>query len=211
MRTVNAPVGAKFVDCYAGPTTEAQADALVQKDRAEVILRYEDMTAEELEWLLAAGLLVGLVVTSPAPSYQPSASLAQSKYQVAIEHFVGLDVPDSVSVLADLETMGGDVSDRIAYANAAAAVTLSARLGPAAYIGSGVGMTSAELYALAATRYVKGLSRVTDDANALAEPACGWVGYQQYPGNQRSKSGVLVDYGILGTDYEGRSLVLIGP
>jgi hypothetical protein len=209
MRAVNAPVGAKFVDCYAGPSA-AEARALVLDDGAGVILRYENMGADELSWLLEAGLLVGLVITSPAPGYLPSAAMAQSKYQAAIEHFTTLGVPDAVSVLADFETMGGESTDRIAYANAAAAVTASARLGPAAYIGSGVGLTSAELYALTANRYLKSLSRVTDVAGNLAEPACGWVGYQQFPGNQKSKSGVLVDYGILGTDYEGRALIVIG-
>jgi hypothetical protein len=211
MKAVTAPVGAKFVDCWAGPTTAAQAKALATEDGAAVILRYEDMGAEELDWLLEEGLLVGLVITSPAPGYQPSAALAQSKYQAAVAHFVSLDVPETVSVIADLETMGGESTDRIAYANAAAAVIASARLDPAGYIGSGVGLTSAELYVLAVNRYLKGLSRVTDTTSALAEPACGWVGYQVYPGNQRSKSGVLVDYGILGTDYEGRALVVIGP
>jgi hypothetical protein len=209
MKAVSAPVGAKFADCYAGPTSAAQAQALVAEDGVQVILRYEDMSAAELEWLLAAGLLVGLLVTSPPPGYQPSASLAQEKYQAAIEHFVGLDVPETTSVLADLETMGGAPADRTAYTNGAAAVITSARFDPAGYIGSGVGLTSAELYALAVNRYVKGLSRVTDAAGALAEPACGWVGYQVYPGNQRSKSGVLVNFGILGTDYEGRSLTLV--
>jgi hypothetical protein len=211
MKAVTAPVGAKFVDCWAGPTTAAQAQALVTEDGAAVILRYEDMGAEELDWLLEAGLLVGLVITSPAPGYQPSAAMAQSKYQAAVAHFVHLDVPETVSVIADFETMGGESTDRVAYANAAAAVIASARLDPAGYIGSGVGLTSAELYVLAVNRYIKGLSRVTDTTGALAEPACGWVGYQQFPGNQKSKSGVLVDFGILGTDYEQRALVVISP
>jgi hypothetical protein len=211
MKAVAAPVGSKFADCYAGPTSAAQAKALVTEDGVDVILRYEDMGADELAWLLDAGLLVGLVITSPPPGYQPSASLGQSKYQAAVEHFVGLDVPETISMIADFETMGGESTDRIAYANAAAAVIASARFDPAGYIGSGVGLTSAELFALAVNRYLKSLSRVTDTTGALAEPACGWVGYQQYPGNQRSKSGVLVDFGILGTDYEERSLIVIGP
>jgi hypothetical protein len=209
MRAVLPPVGTKFADSY-DPLSYAQALTLVNDYGVGAVLRYENLTAGELANLLDAKLLVGLLVTSPEAGYQPTAALAQEKYSAAVATFTALGVPATVSVLADLEEMGGAAADRIAYANAAAGEIASGRFDPAGYFGAGVGLTSLELYDLAVNRYLKGLSRVTDQTGTLAEPACGWVGYQVYPGNRSLPGGLLVDFGILGTDYEGRSLVLIG-
>lgn len=209
MKAMTPRVGTKFVDCF-GSVSPAQARALATDEGVGAVLRYENMGAEEMEMLLGEGLLVGLVVTAPMPGFQPSSALAQEKFSAAVEHFVGLDVPDAVSVIVDLETMGGDAGDRIAYANGAAAVIVSAKLDPAGYFGAGVGLTSAELTALVVNRYLKSLSRVTDANGVLAEPACGWAGHQIYPGNQKLACGLLVDFGMFGTDYEGRSFTLVG-
>lgn len=210
MRAILAPVGAKFADTYEPVTSAAQCATLTANSVA-VVLRYENLTASELALLLDNQLLVGLLVTAPEPNTPVSASLAQQKYQAALEHFTGLDVPATASVIADFETFGGPTADRVAYCNAAAAVIASAGLGPACYGGAGMGLTSAELTDLAVTRYVKSLSRVTDPAGDLVEPACGWCGYQVFPGNQSLPNGLCVDFGMLGTDYEGRALALVGP
>jgi hypothetical protein len=212
MRAVTPKVGTKFADTYA-PLTAQQATVLVRDYGVGAVLRYENLTAEELSGLLSVpGLLVGLLVTSPKPGYLPTAALATEKHAAAAKHFVSLEVPATATVTIDLETMGGAVADRIAYANAAAQAIVAESLTAGGYIGDGVGMTSAELTELLVTRYLKSESRVTDSANPpnYAEPACGWVGVQQYPGNQRLEDDLFVDFGILGTDYKGRALVLVG-
>lgn len=206
MRVVAAPVGAKFADTYGPVTTAAQAAALAAT--ASIVLRYENLTEGELELLFGAGLLVGLIVTAPPPGTAVSGALAQAKYGEAAEHFAAdLAAPAGASVLIDLETLSGDPPG---YAVAAASVLASGDLAPATYVGAGAGFTSDALYALPVYPYLKGMSRVEDPAGALVEPACGWCGYQVYPGDQSLAGGLVVDFGVLGTDYRGRTLALLG-
>lgn len=212
MKAIVVPVGTKFADSFA-PVTQAEAASLVSDHGVGAVLRYADnLTAAELAALLEVpGLLVGLIVSAPEPNTPVSSALAQSKYGVAVERLVNLDTPSGASVIADFETFGGATGDRIAYCNAAGAVIKSASLDPASYFGAGVGLTSAQITDIVVDRYVKSLSQVRDAENNFVEPACGWCGYQVFPGNQKLSNGMLVDFGILGTDYEGRALTLIGP
>jgi hypothetical protein len=67
------------------------------------------------------------------------------------------------------------------------------------YVGEGCPLTSAELYALAVTRYWKSPSTILDRNGQLAQPACSWCVYQLNPLNTQL-AGIRVDLDIIQED-----------
>ncbi len=110
--------------------------------------------------------------------------------------------PAGVTVWLDLEGPGGTAADITAWVNAWAHEVKAAGYDAGLYVGYGTQLTSHELYALAVDRYWHSVSRVTDSANALAEPTCGWCMYQLNPSVMRCATWVDVD--VVQEDYQGR-------
>lgn len=111
-----------------------------------------------------------------------------------------------VTVWLDLEGLKAFKSDPVALAakiNEWATAIVIAGFQPGLYVGNPQPFTSAELYALKVVRYWKGQGRCVDRNNALAEPGCGWCMDQKWP--SVSAGGLLVDYNMIGHDYQGRA------
>jgi hypothetical protein len=200
--------GSKWCDTIAH-ITAGDASALAAAKFEGVFLYAETATQADIDNALAAGLGVAFVMYSPNPGYQPSASLGQQMAAAACARLKSLSIPGGVSLFVDLETMGGQPADKIAHANAAGDIITAQGFLAGAYIGSGVGLTSLELYDLHVVRYWHSCSRILDRNGELAEPACGWCTLQGNPTNYRVPGGPEVDVDVVWQDYEGRSIVAI--
>jgi hypothetical protein len=199
--------GSSWADTIAH-ITAAEAATLVADHFTGVFLYAETATQDDVDNALEAGLLVAFVMYSPSPGYQPSATLGTQMATAACAALKKLLIPATISLFIDLESMGGVAADKIAHANAAADAIMSEGFTPGGYIGSGVLLTSAQLYALHVVRYWKSGSRVEDATGALAEPACGWCAIQGIPFNyQVPGGGPEVDVDTVWQDYRGRSVI----
>jgi Domain of unknown function (DUF1906) len=154
------------------------------------------LTAAELSDILRAELAVTFI--SYANSFDPSDEIAALK---------ALQIPKGAVVWLDVEDVKDDpvtLSQRInTWAKAIQAAGYVAGL----YVGAGVPLTSAELYALAVTRYWHSCSRVVDSHNNAAEPICGWAMTQCSCEQQRAGVEVDIDFAYL--DYKGRGVTMV--
>lgn len=209
MNLLTAPPCTKACDIF-GPVTAAQAKALAADGFRAIGLYAAVVTAETLAACLDAGLGIFWVLEGLASSTVPTAALGESQARTSIARVRALGSLAGATVSSDLEGTQGTPAAWTAYADAAAHATSQLADIPAAYVGAGIGLTSAELYALAAVRYGKGASRVLDRYWAYAEPACGWSWVQGNPVNWKHPgSGLTIDVGVLWPDYRGRSFTLL--
>ena len=207
--TATPAPGSRWADTIAH-ITAAEAAALVADKFTGVFLYAETVTQADIDNALGAGLDVAFVMYSPSPGYQPSAQLGTQMATAACAALKKLSIPATVCLFVDLETMGGAPTDKIAHANAAADVIAAQGFTPGGYIGAGVGLTSAQLFALHVVRYWKSGSRVEDATGALAEPACGWCVVQGMPFDyQVPGGGPEVDLDVVWQDYKGRSVIAL--
>ena len=123
--------------------------------------------------------------------------------------FSGSGPPLEIAYPVDMEDpTGATIADLLAYERAFATDIVATGCTSGVYLGSGLGMTSAQLYSMAATRYWKSGSRIVDLQGNAAEPACGYVLTQTLPFNQQCGS-TPVDYDFAGQDFEGRNWVAL--
>jgi len=172
MRVATAPVGAVFADMLS-PLTQAQAIALsdytIPGTRTGLtgVSRYlENLSAQELAWVLSAGLAVMLVGESRPNGWLPSAGLgaADGMRELRLARALGADLP-GMTIGCDLEGMSGGPQETIDYSKAWCGVIQPAHLIAMGYNGSGVPLTPQGLYQLPFTRYWKSLSNVGPVAN----------------------------------------------
>jgi hypothetical protein len=201
--------GSRWADTISH-ITATEAAALVADKFTGVFLYAEQVTQSDIDLALSAGLQVAFVMFSPAPGYQPSAALGASMATVACQKLRALNLPAGLTLFIDLESMGGLPADKIAHANAAAAVIVKMGFIAGGYIGAGVGLTSAELYALLVTLYWKSGSIVLDRNGQHAEPGCGWAVVQGMPFDYKVPGGgPEVDLDVVWEDYRGRTVVVL--
>lgn len=209
MNLITAAPGIRAFDCY-GPVTAPQAKALFADGFRAAGLYCAVVTAETLAACLGAGLGVHWILEGLSGSTVPTAALGEGQARTSIARVRALGSLAGATVSSDLEGTGRTPDAWTAYADGAANATSQLGDLPAAYIGGGIGLTSAELYALAAVRYGKGASKVLDRYGAYAEPACGWSWVQGNPVNWKHPgSGLTIDVGVLWPDYRGRSFTLL--
>lgn len=154
------------------------------------------LSVAELSDILRAELAVTLI--SYANSFDPSDEIAALK---------ALAIPKGTVVWLDVEGVNDDpvtLSQRInTWAKAIQAAGYVAGL----YVGAGVPLTNAELYALAVTRYWKSCSRCLDSHGAVQEPLCGYCMVQCTCEVERA--GIEVDIDFAYHDYKGRGVTVV--
>jgi hypothetical protein len=199
------PPGSAGVDTVAAVTpTIAGAWRAAGKTFA---IRYgTSVTAVEVSCLTALGL--GMVFISYGRKSDFSAATGAADAQAVLAHLKSIGVPlgNMLTIFVDLEDpAGATIADVLANEKAFAADVVATGCTSGAYIGSGLGMTSAEIYSMSATRYYKSGSRILDLAGNAAEPNCGYALVQGLPFDQ-SCGGTEVDFDAAFEDFQGRSV-----
>ncbi len=163
------------------------------------------LSAVEVSTITSIGL--GLVIYSYGRQSDYSETTGISDAQTILAHLkaIGVPVGGMLTIILDLETpTGATIADLQAYESGFADAIAATGCTSGVYVGAGLGMTSAELYALKATRYSKSGSRIEDVSGAAAEPQCGYVLVQGLPFDEPC-GGTRVDLQCAWQDFEGRS------
>jgi hypothetical protein len=171
------------------------------------VVRYAvSVTAAEVNAITGIGL--GVVFISYGRKSDFSAATGSADAKAILDHLRSIGVPlgNMLTILVDLEDpAGASIADVLTYEHSFAADIVATGCTSGAYIGSGLGMTSAELYSMAATRYYKSGSRVVALDGQVSEPECGWALVQGLPFDQPC-GGTNVDFDIAFHDFMGRSV-----
>lgn len=180
--------------------TAEKAKALKASGIAGVIRYTDNLTAQEIQGLLSAGLKIGFVSSCRGTGWVPTSDMGTRDGKAALAKLKSLGVPVGVTVWADVEGSGGTAQDSVAYLEARGKVLETAGYQHGLYEGYGQKATGAQLAAL---HYTHGYWA----ALALAEPrpsGIGWNMIQLMPGNQ-SLAGVIVDMNVVQQDQKGRT------
>ncbi len=194
--------GALGVDCVTVIANKAMADGLYAHGFTFACRYLGSLSSSEVDVILESGMALMPVTYSRNPGWLPSAALGGADGNQAVSRCMAAGIPKGVTVWLDLEGPGGHAADVIDWVNAWADVVKSAGYDPGLYCGYGTLLTSHELYMLHVDRYWHSVSRVTDSAGQLAEPACGWSMIQLNPSVMRA--GVWVDVDVIQEDYQKR-------
>lgn len=198
-----ALVGARGIDTVA---TLTKADAQGLKTKYDFAVRYvEQLTAGEVALITDAGLGLVTVSFSRAVGWMPSAGLGTGDGNVHVLKLLQLDIPKGTHTFLDLEGMSGTAADTIAFAEAWGAVVEAAGYIPGVYVGAGITLTGAQLYAL------NNIHAYWHSCSEVPEvETCGYLMYQLFPPDQIIKVGTTtleVDIDMVQGDRLGRSLV----
>lgn len=207
LKTAESPYVVKAFDTLSHVGLP-QAQALSKLGFSVALLYANTATLDDIENCAASGLGIAFILEGLAASTQPSNALGASNATGALNRLAWMGIPKGFSLMIDLEGNGHEAADWIAYATGASQAASAAGAKPGYYVGEGIGLTSAELYALPGFPYWKGLSRVVDRHGMLAEPVCGWAVVQSYP-DDLIVGGTQVDVDIVGKDYRGRTLTVV--
>ena len=196
-------VGARGIDTIA---TLTEADVQGLKAKYDFVVRYvEQLTVGDVALITAAGLGLTTVSFSRAVGWMPDADLGTTDGNDQVARLEHLSIPKGTHTFLDLEGMGGTAADTIAFAEAWGAVVAAAGYIPGVYVGAGIPLTGAQLYALNNVHaYWHSCSEVPEVAT------CGYVMYQLFPPDQIIKVGSValeVDIDMIQEDRLGRSLV----
>lgn len=198
------PAGSAGVDLDS-PVTPSIAAGFRQAGKSFVMRYATVVTASEIAACHAEGLGVGFISFGRQSLF--NALTGQQDATAILKHLASIGVPlgDGLTIGLDLETpKGALIADLLAYERGFAGYIVSPGCTSGAYIGAGLGMTSAELYSLAATRYWKSGSKIEDLKGEAAEPNCGYCLTQTLPFDQPC-GGAQVDYDFAGADFQGRN------
>jgi hypothetical protein len=183
MIVVPAPFGAVMLDCLA-PLTQADLDALADYalpgTRTGVTLfgRYlENLTATEVALIINHPRRYGLLcIGESRPSgYVPSATQGAQDGAREVSKYNALGLPRGGGIVWDAEGMAGSPADSIVSGNAYAQEVQGNGNQCIAYVGGGVPLLPAQLYALLETLYWHSLSNVQQVAT------CDYAMVQGYP------------------------------
>jgi Domain of unknown function (DUF1906) len=144
-----------------------------------------DLSADEAQAILGAGLALMAVQHCPRPGWAPSAALGDQYGQAAAVNAEAIGLPPGMSLWLDLEGTApyATAEDTIAHINAWAGEVESRGFAPGLYLGANQPLSSDDLYwRLRVTRYWRSASRVPDIsyrgycmAQALAPSPVGGV------------------------------------
>lgn len=164
-----------------------------------------------LEAYTGDGYGVLLIGESRAPGWLPSAQTGAEDAGRHLGMARSLGIPEGATIVDDCETPAPQVAtiDRVAHVDTWAQQIASALYLPAAYIGEGFGLTSAEWQARPNVhRYAKSCSRLLDFMKQVIEPMRGYSWVQGQPPNVVA-AGAQVDFGALLADYQGGRMALV--
>ena len=163
------------------------------------VVRYlGSLSSAELDNILNSGLALMPVSYSRAGGWVPSAALGTSDGLNMVKDLKALGLPTGITVWCDLEGMGGVANDTIIYAEAWGACVGAAGYIPGVYVGAGIPLNSAQLYALNNIHAYWHSCSVVPDVNS-----CSYMMIQLNPPNQ-IVDGVEVDIDVIQHDHSGR-------
>lgn len=175
------------------------------------VMRYgKVVTASEVGDITEEGLGLGLYSFGRQQDFSPTTGKEDAQAVLDNLRAAGVPVGSMLTLTVDLETPNGaTIADVLAYEKEGWAANVTPTgCTSGAYVGAGLGMTSAELFSMAATRYIKSGSRIVDlDGNA-AEPECGYAMTQILPFGQPC-GGATVDFCFSQQDYFGRKVFMV--
>ncbi len=209
MQAVEVPFGAVMLDMLS-PLTDAVLDALDgfvlpgTKTGVTLFGRYlENLTPEELTRVLPRGYGIIPIGESRANGYIPSAVSGGADGLRETTRMRVLSLPEDITEVCDLEGMGGTAQDTIAYANAYGSCIQTSKRSCMTYVGDGVPLSPAQLYALSdTTLYWHSLSNVQQVAT------CDYCAIQAYPTQYLSLPGgitLAADVSFIYRDKKGRA------
>jgi hypothetical protein len=124
-----------------------------------------DITAQEVQDFMAAGLGLMLYQRVREPRWIPSEALGKADAEVFVQKAKRANYLQGASAWDDLEGIGGDANATIAYANEKANGLKTAKYVPGDYVGFDVPLTGDQLFHnLIVTCYWRSLSNVPDVA-----------------------------------------------
>jgi hypothetical protein len=198
------PAGSAGVDLDS-PITPSIAAGLRQAGKAFAMRYATAVTAAEIAACHAENIGVGFVSFGRQTLYNALTGAQDAAAILSHLRAVGVPLGDELTIGLDLETpTGATIAAVLEYERAFAVAIVATGCTSGAYVGAGLGMTSAELYSMAATRYWKSGSKIEDLSGAVSEPNCGWCLTQVLPFDQ-PLAGAMVDFDFSGADFEGRN------
>jgi|SRR5579875_344698 len=208
MQAVEVPFGAVMLDMLS-PLTEGALDALdgfvLPGTRTGIALfgRYlENLSADEVSRVLARGYGILPIGESRANGYIPSTASGGADGLREVTRMRALNLPEDITEVCDLEGMGGTEQDTVNYANAYGSCIHAARCSCMTYVGDGVPLSPAQLFALAdTTLYWHSLSNVQQVAT------CDYCAIQAYPTQKLVLPGGIIlaaDVSFIYRDKKGR-------
>jgi len=175
MRVVEIPFGSVGIDCLT-PITPAVAREIAAyvlpgtRTGVTFVERYlENLTAAELDGLFAADLGVALVGEGRVSGWDAASGAADAERELERARVLGLPAGSSplLSVGCDLEAMEDcAVADATAYGSSWCQLVVRGAFAPEGYVGDGVPLSPAQLYALPFVGYWRSLSNVQQVAGA---------------------------------------------
>lgn len=186
--------GSKGFDCNT-PLTAIKAQGF-RAAGMDFVIRYlprtpalipGNLTTQEMEIILAAGLDLGLVQHCPLPGWTPSAALGASYGQFASTYAKGIGVPAGAIIWCDLEEVAAGTPPEAVieyYKSWFTSVEIGGYVG-ALYVGYNPGLNAQQLYSLPCKAYWRAYNY--DDGLAirgfclLQEPAQTLAGIQYDP------------------------------
>ena len=202
------PSGLAGIDLIA-PVSPAIAKGFVAARKSFVMTYGKTVTAETIAAVTDEGLGLGFYSYGRQSNFSPDTGKQDA--QEILDHLRSLGVPigSMLTLVADLETPKATVAEVLEYEKQGWAATVTPTgCTSGAYLGAGLQMTSAQMFSMAATRYVKSGSRLLDAQGNAAEPECGYVMTQVLPFDQPC-GGAEVDFCFTGHDYFNRSMFML--
>jgi hypothetical protein len=149
-----APAGVRGFDANTPISSQAAADFFSAGFRfclryvGRVQMASHDLSTEEAEGILAAGLALMPVQHVLNDGWEPTAALGAEYGQNAATFAQQIGFPPGVNVWCDLESVARDAAaaDVIAYCNAWYEGVAAAGYVPGLYVGYGPGLTGQQLY-----------------------------------------------------------------
>jgi Domain of unknown function (DUF1906) len=178
--------------------TTAQAMAFQQAGFSFAVRYVESLSTTEISAILGAGLALMPVAYSRAGGWMPTAALGTQDGNNMISDLNALSLPKGITVWCDLEGMGGVAADTIAYTEAWGACIEAAGYIPGVYVGAGITLNSAQLYALNNIHAYWHSCSVVPDVDG-----CSYMMIQLNPPDQVICE-VEVDINVIQKDHAGR-------
>ena len=161
---------------------------------------YSDLTPQEAQGILAAGLALAPVQHPRDPGWAPTADLGASDGVAAAYHAFVLGFPAGINVWCDLEGVadGTAAAQVVAYGNSWYDAVAAAGYLPGLYVGADAILDGQGLYDLKFSHYWKSLSDV---------PQVAVRGYQMIQSNEHTVNGISIDDDRTQNDASGGAVV----
>lgn len=163
-----------------------------------------NLTAQEIEIILSAGLSIGAVQHVAMPGWMPNAALGTSYGEYAAQCAKQIGLPAGMNIWLDLEEVAtaSTVEDVSAYCRAWYNEVAGSGYHPGLYVGWGIKLNSQQLYELPFKAYWKAYNADTSVATR---------GYQIVQHTQKTLSGIPYDPNTVAADNIGDLPIFLSP